>query len=239
MLCIHSHVPHALILTQMCLKFQELLGRKSTTDYQQLWSAYERTYFADVMFSLERLYALAYSNVLTGLEQSLPKLTPGTLAMDNELFEDRAASPRLEASDVTETGDDEAHDTLSQLPTAAVVSDAAGARGGLTAAAADDDSSKPAVFRPQSDPGLGFVTQTSLDDRNGIVSVPDPITGRPFPRVDSVLVEYVVCNVYMCTSFIWSELYQVLFLVVLTHGLRRCIPATSPDSVKLVHELVV
>ena len=184
MLCIHSHVPHALILTQMCLKFQELLGRKSTADYQQLWSAYERTYFADVMFSLERLYALAYSNVLTGLEQSLPKLTPGTLAMDNELilqlFEDRAASPRLEASDVTETGYDEAHDTLSQLPTAAVVSDAADARGGLTIAAAadDDDSSKPAVFRPQSDPGLGFVTQASLDDRNGIISVPDPITGR-------------------------------------------------------------
>ena len=201
-----------LSLSQMCLKFQELLGRKSTADYQQLWSAYERTYFADVMFSLERLYALAYSNVLTGLEQSLPKLTPGTLAMDNELilqlFEDRAASPRLEASDVTETGDDEAHDTLSQLRTAAVVSDASGAHGGLTTAA-DDDSSKPAVFRPQSDPGLGFVTQASLDDRNGIVSVPDPITGtcRPFPRVDPVLVGYVVCKVYMCTSFIWSGLY--------------------------------
>ena len=216
MLCIHSHVPHALILTQMCLKFQELLGRKSTADYQQLWSAYERTYFADVMFSLERLYALAYSNVLTGLEQSLPKLTPGTLAMDNELilqlFEDRAASPRLEASDVTETGDDEAHDTLSQLRTAAVVSDASGAHGGRTAAAADDDSSsssssKRTVFRPQSDPGLGFVTQASLDDRNGIVSVPDPITGRPFPRVDSVLVKYVVCKVCMCTLFIWSGLY--------------------------------
>ena len=70
----------------MTIKLKELLQRKLESDYDKLRSAYERLFFTRVTPHLNKIYTLAYADVLTGLQENLSQLTPTALAMDNEVI---------------------------------------------------------------------------------------------------------------------------------------------------------
>ena len=81
----------------MTKDLQVLLERSTPSDYDKLRGAYERLFFAQVTPHLNKIYALAYADVLTGLHENLSSLNPAALAMDNQvivrLFKDAEDEP--------------------------------------------------------------------------------------------------------------------------------------------------